>query len=128
MCWKGPLNPSGPEGNEAFPEAAQGVKANPTHQQHPIPPETFCWGAGCSGPALACGGLHPHLSSQGGSVPLGVLVSHKPPGMFRLNLSLESMLVMMEEAWASLQALGPSLSQGARPSWWLLYLGKVLLS
>lgn len=125
MCWKGPLNPSGPEGKEAFPEAAQGVKANPTYRQHPIPPETFLLGCRLLWPAL------PVLASTPTS-PANVAqsrsVSHKPPGMFKLNLSLESMLVVMGEAWASLQALGPSLSKNARPSWCLPYLGKVLLS
>lgn len=113
MCWKGPLNPSSPEGKESFPEAAHGVKANPTHQQHPIPPETFCGGAGC--PAL----------------PWPVLAStHTSPATMAqtLSVSLESMLVVMEEAWASLQALGPSLSKGAKASWWLQHLGRVPLS
>lgn len=101
------------------------MKANPTHQQHPIPPETFCWGAGCLAlpwPVLASTHTSPANVAQ------SLSVSHKPSGMFRPNLSLESMLVVMAEAWASLQALGASLSKGARPSWWLLHLGKVRLS
>lgn len=59
------------------------------------------------------------------NMPQSLLVSHKPSGMFGLNLSVWSLAltshaaipVLMEDSWSSLQALGPSLSKGARPSW-----------
>lgn len=70
------------------------------------------------------------------SIAQSLLVSSKRSRMFGVKLSVwnlassphAAVLVLMEEARASLQALGSSLSKDARPSWWLLHLGEVQVS
>lgn len=129
------LRPSGPERKEAFPEAAQGVDANPTCQP-PIRPQRLSPTRRLPGPCppLPCpasASAQAPPASIARSVPLGFQPT-PPECLGWVKLSAWSLALSLHAAVPSpdgrtrisLQAPELSLPKGARPCWWLLHLGQ----